>query len=1305
MTTYHWINATGGSFDDQTGWSPTGIPGSADIAIIDAAGGYTVVSSANNTVASLVIIATATLDITAGTFSVANGTTTGGLAGTVIVGDNAILELGGTIVNSGTIGEQAAADATRIIITSAAASLSGGGHVTLSASANNYIYASSGADVLTNVDNTIAGGGNLGDGQLTLVNQAHGTIDANQAAAALALNTGSATTTNLGLLEATAGGGLVLDSAVLNTGGTIEASGAGSTVTLANNVIGGTLKSLTGGVLVSAGGSGQLDGQSSHAVTLAGSLVIADNTSFYIAGTINDTGAINVASTADSTNLIINSPTVELKGGGQVTLSDNVNNRIYGSNSGFTLYNLGDTIAGAGQIGLGQTKIINAGTIDANQAASLTVNPSYVMTNTGLLEATAAGGLTLLGLIDNQGGTILAGGGGDAVTLDGAIIEGGTLNTAGGGEVVGVANGQLYGLNFGQIVNLGAFSVADNNSFYLQGTIDNVGSMVIASGTNDDTTNLIANSQIVTLTGGGTIAMTDETNNRLYAASGNERLVNVNNTISGAGQLGAGQMVLINQAAGIIDANGLNALVLNTGAQIATNTGLIEATGTAAGNGGLVILSSVVNAGGTIAAKGANAHVDLSSGATVEGGTLAAAAGGVINDINSAGLDGSDYGLLTLQGTFDVENNANLSLYGALDNTGRIAESGGANTTNIIVNSQAVTLTGSGQVLMTDSANNRLYGVNGSVQLVNVNNTISGAGQIGVGQLNLVNQAAGVIDATGTNALVLGTGADLIFNTGIIESTSAGGLVLQNSAVDNAGGTVEAVGAGSHVDLSGGTVQGGTVLSSGGGVIDTAGGNGALDGNTAGALTIVGTVVVTDNTSLYLSGTIDNTGSIVENAGTDSTNILLNSQTVFLTGGGQLQMANSTSNRIYANSNSSQTLDNVNETISGAGQIGLGDIQLVNAATILANASAGMTINTGGGNLQNLASGLIESTGAGSILFSGGILSNQGTIEAAGGSTITMNSGVVNANVATGELTGGVWEAIGANSILAIDGGAVTTLSADVILQSVGSTLETGNGSTFANLENTLTSISAAGVLTLNGARGYVTSLNLADSGHIALNGGLLQTGKLTIGGSGSVAGFGSIKGTTTNNGTLEALGGKLKLFASVTGSGALQVGAGSTLELGIGAKQTTNFLSASGVLLLDKPAGFVNQHIGGLQIGDTIDLGLTAVGSAVVNGSTLTVTTTGNTVYKYQVAGALVGNHFAIGSDGAGGSDLVLSAGTLSHAAFGAALAAAGQGTLLSDYQAPAIAGGAVPAQTIGAAAGLFPSPPPVLGFSHAAH
>ena len=77
------------------------------------------------------------------------------------------------------------------------------------------IVGTTSASTLTNVDNTISGAGQIGsgDGNLTLINAAHGTIDANISGATLTLDTGH-TIANDGLLEATNGGTLQIDDAV-----------------------------------------------------------------------------------------------------------------------------------------------------------------------------------------------------------------------------------------------------------------------------------------------------------------------------------------------------------------------------------------------------------------------------------------------------------------------------------------------------------------------------------------------------------------------------------------------------------------------------------------------------------------------------------------------------------------------------------------------------------------------------------------------------------------------------------------------------------------------------------------------------------------------------------------------------------------------------------------------------------------------------------------------------------------------------------------------------------------------------------
>ena len=78
-----------------------------------------------------------------------------------------------------------------------------------------------------------------------------------------------------------------------------------------------------------------------------------------------------------------------------------------------------------------------------------------------------------------------------------------------------------------------------------------------------------------------------------------DTLENVDNTISGYGQLGNGLMILENDAGGTINANG-GILVVDTGKNTVVNNHLIEAT-----SGLLDLRSNVSNVGATIAAVAA----------------------------------------------------------------------------------------------------------------------------------------------------------------------------------------------------------------------------------------------------------------------------------------------------------------------------------------------------------------------------------------------------------------------------------------------------------------------------------------------------------------------------------------------------------------------------------------------------------------------------------------------------------------------------------------------------------------------------
>jgi hypothetical protein len=156
------------------------------------------------------------------------------------ISDGAILPLGGTIENSGTIALGSTGDETDLEILVRGGTLAGGGQVTLSDNANNVIFGGSSDAVLANVDNTIAGAGQIGQGQLTLVNQ--GTINAT-GNNALVIDTGANAVTNSGTLEATGSGGLQIDSALANTGNLFA---NGGNITVEGTVTGGGSATIAG---------------------------------------------------------------------------------------------------------------------------------------------------------------------------------------------------------------------------------------------------------------------------------------------------------------------------------------------------------------------------------------------------------------------------------------------------------------------------------------------------------------------------------------------------------------------------------------------------------------------------------------------------------------------------------------------------------------------------------------------------------------------------------------------------------------------------------------------------------------------------------------------------------------------------------------------------------------------------------------------------------------------------------------------------------------------------------------------------
>ncbi len=896
------------------------------------------------------------------------------------------------------------------------------------------------------------------------------------------------------------------------------------------------------------------------------SLGISNNLGLTVNGTsISNKGQLMLNSGGNGTFLIVGGSSLTLSGTGTVTLSNNTQNFIEGSVGTNTLINQ-STIQGAGFIGNNQLTLSNSGTIDANVSNQLVINPSGGTTNTGTLEATAAGTLSLENAITNTNGTIQANGAGSTVNLEGATITGGTLATSAGGVI------QSFGATLSGLTNSGTLSVPNNNALTILGTINNTGSIQLNSGGNN--TDLVIGAPTVTLTGAGTITLSNNTQNYIFGSSASNTLIN-QTTIQGAGDIGNNQMVLTNS--GTIDANDPTQLVINPSGGT-TNTGTLEATA----GGTLNLQDAITNTGATIQANGAGSTVAM-YGTSITGGTLSTSNGGVFQSFEAT-LSG-----LTNAGTLQITNNNAVTLAGNISNTGSIQSLSGGNNTEIIATG-TVTLSGGGSVTLSDNSQNYIFGAAGS-QLINQDNTISGSGDIGNNAMAFTNH--GTVDATSANGnqLLIQTGTAGTTNTATMEASSGGTLQIQNT-VTNTGGTIQALAgtgtsAGGTVLLNGSTITGGTVQGLGTGVNA---GVVVSTGATLTSLTTAGIVETPNNNALTLAGTINNTGSLQLNSIGNNTSLVA-SGTVTLTGGGTVNLSNNTQN--YIDGAAGSKLINVNNTISGAGDIGDGVMAFTNEGTVDALYSNHLIINTGTSAVTT-NTGMMEASSGGVLEIDSKVTNETstttGTIEALNGGTVSLKGATIN---------GGNLLSTGTGAISA----ASSTLNGSTYAVNFSGKLQTANNQ-HDTLEGT---INDNGTISLNsnGNGTYLkiggTSVTLQGTGKVVLSdntqnfiqGASTGTEKLinmvTISGAGNIGNNfltldneATIEATSTlgnhliieagtggavNTGTMEAVGGAtLELANSINNAGGtIAASSGSTVQLDGSLALTGGTLSGAG--------------------------------------------------------------------------------------------------------------------------------------------
>lgn len=217
MAQIHWFADANGNFRTKADWTGGVVPGPADAAILDPPSGrqyYIVSTTTSQTVNFIRTAPQSFLYITAGVFYATNASRAGHNVGAIAVFSGATFRLGGSLDNDGflALGGDGSVGHVASLIIGGAVSLDGGGQVTCGDGFVR-IYGIPGA-TLTNVNNKMDAAGYLGMGQLTLINQTHGTITGS----GLVIDTGSNTIMNAGEIVAEARSGVLVKSAIDNTG-------------------------------------------------------------------------------------------------------------------------------------------------------------------------------------------------------------------------------------------------------------------------------------------------------------------------------------------------------------------------------------------------------------------------------------------------------------------------------------------------------------------------------------------------------------------------------------------------------------------------------------------------------------------------------------------------------------------------------------------------------------------------------------------------------------------------------------------------------------------------------------------------------------------------------------------------------------------------------------------------------------------------------------------------------------------------------------------------------------------------------
>src|SRR5580704_478207 len=829
----------------------------------------------------------------------------------------------------------------------------------------------------------------------------------------------------------------------------------------------------------------------------------------------NNSGATtNIGYVGDTTDVmnvatLVNNGTLQIGSGATLNLT-NQPNGLTDVVAGSDLYIFGTFKAGA------NNALANLGSVEGSlvleNGQTTTVTPgtgTLTISSVGQVDLELGSTLTVDGNLTNSGHLYTnvqnREGGTNNITVTGTFD-----NASGATADLGYFGDSTAVMTVGTLTNAGFLSVGNTDTLVISkaGTLTNTGTLNVGDSTGGATLEITGNT---TLTGtNGKVVLSNFAGNVIEGAASTDVLtIAKGQTVEGSGNIGNNSMGLNNQ--GIIEANQPTPLIIQIpSGSTNSNSGTLEATA-----GATLQLDAgtytQTSAGNILATETGNAlsTVNLESGVTINGGKLTIT--GTTATINLVGTSPT----LTLNGVtisgsgkLVLPDGSSTTLLGTNSNTSTIDLNSTGDQTKLVVGAASVTLNGTGKIILATNGDDVITGA-ASTDVLHSANTIEGPGNIGNGDMGLVNSGLietvahqtgqteidassagftnqGTVEAVASTTLYIDNASNQFTNFNSSTDTLTGGVFVVDGILkfDDANITTDAA----NITLSGAAAK----------IENATGGNAITNLNTiaAGGIFDIITQSFTTTGNFTNNGTLDvGTGAkfIVNSA--DSLTSFSGST---LTGGaynvtGTLEFAGAN----IVNNDASITLT--------------GTKALIENSTNSANALAGFANNEAGATFA-LASAAKFTTA--------GNFTNSGTLNVGTGSLFAVGtagaSNLTNFSSGTNTLTGGSYIATGTGQIQFNNGGGSATIvtnAANITLSTAGSTASFID-QTGANMLANFATNASTGSFTLASNRSFTTAGAFSNAGSILINKG----STFTVGASGA---YTTSAGSTTVNGTL----------------------------------------------------------------------------------------------------------------------------------------------------------------------------------------